>query len=56
MQTYYRKEMMILDIKHKIYDDLSSILTMYEEGLANADDLYNILVEIQKNWEYITAE
>ena len=45
-----------MDIKNKIYSDLSAILTMYEQNLADAQDLYNILCEIQSNWEYITAQ
>jgi len=45
-----------MDVKRKIYDDLSSILTMYEQNLANSQDLYNILCEIQNNWELITAQ
>ena len=45
-----------MDVKSKIYDDLSAILTMYEQNLANGDDLYNILCEIQNNWDYITAQ
>lgn len=41
----------------KIYDDLSRILTEYEEGKAGEEELYNMLVEIQSNWEaVITAE
>lgn len=43
--------------RNEIYDHICSILTMYEEGLADANDLYNILVEVQNNWEnIITAQ
>ena len=37
----------------KIYDDISAILTMYEQGLADAEDLYNILVEVRDNLKEI---
>ena len=42
--------------KSEIYDLISSILTMYEQNLADSRDLYNVLCEIQNNWEYITAQ
>ena len=44
-----------MDFKSKIYDELSNILTMYDENLATGDDLYNILCKIQSNWDYITS-
>ena len=39
--------------KAKIYDSLCKILTDYENDTATAEDLYNILVHIQNNWETI---
>ena len=43
--------------KQEIYDNISTILTMYEQGLADERDLYNTLVEIQNRWEdTITAD
>lgn len=43
--------------KQEIYNNISAILTMYEQGLANEKDLYNVLVEIQNRWEdTITAD
>lgn len=39
----------------EIYDTLSRTLTDWETGDATATDLYEILCEIQCNWEYITA-
>lgn len=39
----------------KIYDELSKVLTDYEdmEGSCTEEDLYNMLVKIQNNWESI---
>ena len=46
-----------MDKKQEIYDNISAILTMYEQGLADERDLYNVLVEIQNRWEdTITAD
>lgn len=43
--------------KEIIYDKLSAILTDYEEGNADASDLYETLVLIQRKWEdIITAD
>ena len=43
--------------KQKIYDELSRVLTDYEENIADGEDLYKMLVKIQCNWEcIITAE
>ena len=42
--------------KQKIYDELSRVLTDYEEKLADENDLYNMLVKIQNNWEEIIAK
>jgi len=43
--------------KMEIYDELSRILTDYEEGEADANDLYAMLIKIQNNWEtVITAD
>ena len=41
----------------QIYDELSRVLTEYEEGICGPEDLYDILVQIQANWEdVITCE
>lgn len=40
--------------KNKIYDDLSRVLTDYEECKATGRDLYDMLVRIQNSWELIT--
>lgn len=43
--------------KTQIYDALCETLTNYESGTYDANDLYELLVEIQNNWEsVITAE
>lgn len=43
--------------KNEIYDELSRVLTDYEEGNADAGDLYLMLVKVQINWEaVITAQ
>ena len=46
--------------KKVIYDELSKILTDYEghgsEEGATAEDLYFMLVKIQRNWDIITSQ
>lgn len=42
--------------KKEIYDRLSKVLTDYEDGEVDERDLYDMLVEIQNKWEYITEE
>jgi len=43
--------------REAIYNELSSVLTDYEEGNTTADDLYSMLIKIQNSWEYpITAQ
>ena len=43
--------------KNEIYDELSRVLTDYEEGNADSGDLYLMLVKVQLNWEaVITAQ
>lgn len=43
--------------KQSIYDELSRVLTDYENGEANCIDLYDMLCTIQNRWEdTITAE
>lgn len=43
--------------KQKIYDEMCKVLTDWETQEAVDDDLYNMLVKIQNNWEcIITAE
>ena len=45
------------ETKATIYDELSAILTDYEEGNATEADIYDMLVKIQNNWDtVITAE
>ncbi len=39
--------------KVEIYDNISKVLTDYENEEATAEDLYNTLVEIQNKWEDI---
>ena len=40
--------------KQQIYDELSMLLTNYEEGNdVYSDDLYEMLVKIQSSWETI---
>lgn len=34
-----------------LYDELSHVLTDYEEDRADASDLYDMLVKIQNRWE-----
>lgn len=41
----------------KIYDELSIVLTEYEEGICGPEDLYDMLAKIQNCWEgVITGE
>lgn len=42
--------------KERIYDELSRVLTEYEENLIGAEELYNMLVHIQNNWDIITGD
>ena len=42
-------------IKKEIETDIARVLTEFEEGNATAEDLYDILVKIQNNWEEITG-
>ena len=43
--------------KQMIYDELSKVLTDYENMEVFEDALYEMLVKIQNNWEtIITAE
>lgn len=47
--------------KNELYDEMCHILTDYEnEGDAtlpvSKEDLYNMLVKIQNNWEELTGE
>lgn len=37
--------------KQRIYDELSKVLTYYEDGEANEFDLYRMLKIIQIRWE-----
>ena len=43
-------------LRDEIYNELTRVLTEYEEGLADERDLYSILVKIQNNWEYLFTE
>ena len=42
-----------MSTKQDIYDRLSRVLTDYENGTADAQDLYSMLVKIQVNWESV---
>lgn len=43
--------------KQMIYDELSRVLTDFENGYADENDLYNMLCTIQNKWEdAITVE
>lgn len=43
--------------KESLYDELSAVLTDYENNTANEQDVYDMLVKIQNHWEdVITAE
>jgi hypothetical protein len=42
-----------MDQKTKIYDELCRVLTDYENDVISTEDLYNMLVRIQTNWEAI---
>ena len=39
--------------RRSIYDELCSVLTDWEEMKASSEDLYNMLVKIQNNWETV---
>lgn len=41
--------------KDKLYDELCSVLTDYENEELHIDYLYEMLVKIQNNWDVITA-
>lgn len=52
---------MIINKRNSIYDELCRVLTDYEgngdeEYVPNPDDLYDMLVKIQNNWDDITAD
>jgi len=40
-------------LAEELYSKLTRVLTEYEEGEANEKDLYDVLVEIQNNWELL---
>ena len=45
-----------MDEKQMIYDELSRVLTDFENGMADDIDLYQMLCAIQNKWEdVITA-
>ena len=39
--------------RDKIYDEICRVLTEWETQEAVDDDLYNMLVKIQNNWETV---
>lgn len=46
----------MIETKQQIYDELSRVLTNYEEDDDNSpNDLYYMLVKIQNRWEDIIA-
>lgn len=44
--------------KNAIYDEMCGLLYDYETGEneVNSADLYEMLVKIQNNWEYLTGD
>ena len=48
-----QKDDIALKTKEEIYDELSRVLTEWETQEAVDDDLYNMLVKIQNNWETV---
>ena len=42
---------LVMNEKQKVYDELSRVLTDYENGIAGVTDLYIMLCEIQRRWE-----
>lgn len=46
----HERDLIVTD-RNGIYDKLSRVLTDYEEGACDAEDLYDMLVEIQTAWE-----
>ena len=43
--------------KQKIYDEMCSVLTIYEERDEDMSDLlYEMLVKIQNNWETVITK
>ena len=44
---------MVEQERRELYDRLSQVLTDYEEELIGADELYQMLCEIQNNWETV---
>lgn len=42
-----------MNIKNIIFDELSRVLTDYEENKIGEKDLYDMLVKIQNNWDLI---
>ena len=46
----------MMETKKSIYDELSRVLTAFEEMEASEAELYEMLCKIQNNWEdVITA-
>jgi len=45
------------ETKKSIESEISRVVSDYEEGLCNGDDLHDMLVKIMNNWEdVITAQ
>ena len=42
-----------METKQSIYDEICRVLTEWETQEAVDDDLYNMLVKIQNNWETV---
>lgn len=40
----------------KIYDELSRVLTDYDENLVGERELYEMLCKIQNNWDWIICQ
>ena len=56
MDTMNKDE--LYHFREKQYDEISRVLTDYEEKTngVTEEDLYNLLVDIQNNWETIISE
>lgn len=47
----------IIAKRQEIYDEVSRVLTGYEEGIINPQEMYEALCKVQNSWEtVITAQ
>ena len=42
--------------KNDVYDEFCHVLTDYETGDADAEDLYEMMCKIQNMWDYLTGD